>query len=74
MYLYGLGLGSAYTVQSALLIDIIVFQDRNSTFSVFTTCFNIGISVGSIGKFFSDLIKELKSNFMSFEWDSKKTF
>lgn len=47
--LYGLGFGSAYSVQSALVIDTIDPQNRGSAIALFTACFDIGFSVGSIG-------------------------
>jgi len=47
--LYGLGFGSAYSVQSALVIDTIDSHNRGSALAFFTACFDLGISTGAIG-------------------------
>ncbi len=47
--LYGIGIGSAYVVQSALVIDTIDIQNKGSALAVLTACFDLGYSFGSIG-------------------------
>jgi len=46
---YGLGFWSAYSVQSALVIETIDSQYRSSALAVFTAIFDFGFSIGSIG-------------------------
>jgi len=46
---YGFGFGSAYAVLSAMVVENIAPENRGSAMAVFTSNFDLGIAVGSMG-------------------------
>jgi len=46
---YGFGFGSAYAVLSAMVVDNIKPKNRGTSMAVFTSNFDLGIAVGSMG-------------------------
>lgn len=46
---YGFGFGSAYAVLSAMAVENIAPENRGSAMAVFTSNFDLGIAVGSMG-------------------------